>query len=77
MAFPTAVNDQITDSVTRAHTVGGDKALKVIAELIAGIAKGLEGAKQGNNTIEEVSIALEAAEMALHEIVASLATGRE
>ena len=40
MAFPTTVNDQITDSVTQAFTTGGDEALNVIVELMTEIAKG-------------------------------------
>ncbi|MES9947100.1 MAG: hypothetical protein B6D77_05075 [gamma proteobacterium symbiont of Ctena orbiculata] len=77
MAFPTAVNDQITDSVTQAFTTGGDDALNVIAELMAEIAKGLENAKQGYATIDELSDAFENAEVAMHGIVAKLATGRD
>lgn len=77
MAFPTAVNDQITDSVTQAFTTGGDDAINVIAELMAEIAKGLDNAKQGHATIDELSDAFENAEVAMHGIVAKLATGRD
>ena len=77
MAIPTAVNDQITDSVTQAHSAGGDEALTVIANLMVEIAKGLDGAKQGKPTIDDLSDAFENAEVALHSIVAKLSTGRE
>jgi hypothetical protein len=77
MALPTPVNDQITDSVTQVFTSGGDEAVNVIAELMVEIAKGLDGAKQGHATIDELSDAFENAEVALHSIVAKLATGRE
>ena len=74
MSFPTAVNDQITDAVTQAYNAGGDEALSVIQDLMAEIAKGLEGARQGQTTIEDISVAFENAEMAFHGIVAGLAT---
>ncbi|MES9971242.1 MAG: hypothetical protein ABW092_14510 [Candidatus Thiodiazotropha sp.] len=77
MALPTSVNDQITDSVTQAYTTGGDDALNVIAELMSEIAKGLDSAKEGHATIDELSDAFENAEVALHGIVARLATGRD
>ncbi|MCU7844458.1 MAG: hypothetical protein KZQ93_11530 [Candidatus Thiodiazotropha sp. (ex Monitilora ramsayi)] len=77
MAYPTNVNSQITDAVTQAHVAGGDEALNVISDLVAEIVKGLDGAKQGQNTIEDISVAFENAEMALHAIVAKLASGRE
>ncbi len=77
MAFPTAVNDQITDAVTQAHNAGGDEALSVITDLVVNIAKGLDGAKQGEPTIDDLSDAFENAEVALHSIVAKLSTGRE
>lgn len=76
MAFPTSVNNQITDAVTQAHVTGGDEAVTVISGLIAEIGKSLERAKQGQNTMEEISVALENAEVALHEIVAKLAADR-
>ncbi|MCU7853642.1 MAG: hypothetical protein KZQ80_15665 [Candidatus Thiodiazotropha sp. (ex Monitilora ramsayi)] len=77
MAFPTSVNDQITDSVTQAHIAGGDEALTALSDLVAGIVKCLDGAKQGQNTMEEISVTLENAEVALHGIVAKLASDKE
>ncbi|MES9825354.1 MAG: hypothetical protein ABW127_13085 [Candidatus Thiodiazotropha endolucinida] len=77
MSFPTAVNSQITDAVTQAHSAGGDEALSIIAELMEKIAKGLNGARHGETTIDDLSDAFENAEVALHGIVAKLATGRE
>jgi hypothetical protein len=77
MAFPTSVNNQITDAVTQAYSVGGDEALTVISELMTGIANGLHNAKQGHTTMEELSVTIENAEMALHDIVARLATSKE
>ncbi|MCU7796320.1 MAG: hypothetical protein KZQ73_10250 [Candidatus Thiodiazotropha sp. (ex Semelilucina semeliformis)] len=77
MAFPTSINDQITDSVTQVHLAGGDEALTVMSDLVAGIVKCLDGAKQGQNTMEEISVTLENAEVALHGIVARLASGSE
>ncbi|MEW8064980.1 MAG: hypothetical protein AB2794_06575 [Candidatus Thiodiazotropha endolucinida] len=41
------------------------------------IAKGLNGARQGETTIDDLSDAFDNAEAALHGIVAKLATGRE
>lgn len=41
MAFPTSVNDQVTDLITLAHTVGGDAALASIVGLLEVIAHGL------------------------------------
>ncbi len=76
MAFPTAVNSQITDAITQAYTAGGDEALAIISDLVSEIAKGLDDAKRGEATLEDLSVAFENAEMALHGIVASLATGR-
>jgi hypothetical protein len=76
MAFPTQINDQITDAVTQAYNSGGDEALSVISELVSGIATSLVNAKQGHTTMEELSVAIENAEMALHNIIASLATGK-
>jgi len=76
MAFPTAVNSQITDAVTQAHTAGGDEALAIISDLVSEIAKGLDDAKRGHATLEDLSVAFENAEMALHGIVASLASGK-
>jgi hypothetical protein len=77
MAFPTSVNNQITDAVTQAYSAGGDEALTVISELMTGIANGLHNAKQGSTTMEELSVTIENAEMALHDIVARLATSKE
>ncbi|MES9925097.1 MAG: hypothetical protein ABW152_13450 [Candidatus Thiodiazotropha endolucinida] len=77
MSFPTAVNNQITDAVTQAHSAGGDETLSIIAELMEKIAKSLNGARQGETTIDDISDAFENAEVALHGIVAKLATGRE
>lgn len=77
MSLPTAVNSQIIDAVTQAHSAGGDEALSIIAELMEKIAKGLNGARQGETTIDDLSDAFENAEVALHGIVAKLATGRE
>ena len=41
------------------------------------IAQGLDGAKQGSATLEDLSDAFESAEVAMHGIVAKLATGRD
>ncbi len=77
MALTTQVNDQITDAVTQAYTAGGEEAVDVIADLIHGIAQGLDGAKQGHTSLEALSDAFENAEAALHGIVAKLATGND
>jgi hypothetical protein len=77
MAFPTPINSQITDAVTKSYTAGGDEALSVISALMTELANCLEGAKQGSTTIEDLSVAFENAEGALHNIVAKLATGKE
>ena len=74
MGFPTSVNSQITDAVTQAHSAGGDEALTVISALMSEIADSLGSAKQGETTMEQISVALENAEVSLHEIVARLAT---
>ncbi|MEJ2453677.1 MAG: hypothetical protein P8103_05915 [Candidatus Thiodiazotropha sp.] len=76
MAFPTSVNNQITDAVTQAHSAGGEEALTIITELMTEIAKGLQGAKQGHTSIEEISVAFENAEMAFHDLVAKLASDK-
>lgn len=76
MAIPTSVNDQITDAVTQANNAGGDEALLVISELMQGIAKGLDEATQGHNTMDALSVAIENAEIALHDIVARLANDK-
>ncbi|MEW8026254.1 MAG: hypothetical protein AB2792_14790 [Candidatus Thiodiazotropha sp.] len=77
MSSPAAVNSQITDAITLAYSAGGDEALKIIMELMKEIATGLNGAKEGRTTIDDLSDAFENAEVALHAIVAKLATGRE
>jgi hypothetical protein len=77
MSSPAAYNNQIVDSVSMAHSAGGDEALTIIAELVGEIAKSLGGAKQGQTTIDELSDAFENAEVALHGIIAKLATGRD
>jgi hypothetical protein len=77
MSIPTPLDSQITDAVSQAYTAGGDEALCVISDLMKEVAKGLDGAKQGQSTIEDISVAFENAEVAFHEIVARLATGRE
>jgi hypothetical protein len=69
-------SSQITDAVTKAHSAAGDTAITVIAKMLGEIAKSLDGARQGEATIDEISDALECAEVALHSIVARLATGR-
>ncbi|PVV08780.1 MAG: hypothetical protein B6D72_15905 [gamma proteobacterium symbiont of Ctena orbiculata] len=77
MAFPTAINDQITDAVTQVHDSGGDDALTAVAGLMTEIANALNGAKSGETTIDDLADAFENAEVALHVIIADLATGRE
>jgi hypothetical protein len=77
MSSPADNNNQIIDSVTLAHSAGGDEALTIIAELMGEIAKSLDGAKQGQTTIDELSDAFENAEVTLHGIIAKLATGRD
>jgi hypothetical protein len=74
MGFPTSVNSQITDAVTQAYSAGGDEALSVISALMSEIADSLGNAKQGESTMEQISVALENAEVSLHGIVARLAT---
>ena len=74
MGFPTSVNSQITDAVTQAYSAGGDEALSVISALMSEIADSLGSAKQGETTMEQISVALENAEVSLHGIVARLAT---
>jgi hypothetical protein len=76
MAIPTPFDSQITDAISQAYTAGGDEVLSVITDLMKEVAKGLDGAKQGQSTMEDLSVAFENAEVALHEIVARLATGR-
>jgi hypothetical protein len=76
MAIPTPFDSQITDAIAQAYNAGGDEALSVITDLMKEVAKGMDGAKRGQTTIEDLSIAFENAEVALHEIVARLATGR-
>ncbi|MET0071976.1 MAG: hypothetical protein ABW096_18195 [Candidatus Thiodiazotropha sp.] len=41
------------------------------------IAKALNGARSGETTIDDLADAFENAEVALHVIIADLATGRE
>lgn len=77
MAPPTSVNAQITDAVTQAHSVGGDEAVTIISDLLKRIAQGLDGAKQGSASLEELSDAFESAEVAMHDIVAKLAIGKD
>ncbi|MBT3046842.1 MAG: hypothetical protein AB2728_04325 [Candidatus Thiodiazotropha sp.] len=77
MAFPTAINDQITDAVTQVYDSGGDDALTAVAGLITEIANALNGARSGETTIDDLADAFENAEVALHVIIADLATGRE
>lgn len=76
MALPTPVNGQITDSVTRAYTAGGDAALTTIIELLDVIAHGLSDARGGIPTpasksaiADEITYALAKAECELHEIL--------
>ncbi|MEW8506039.1 MAG: hypothetical protein AB2598_05005 [Candidatus Thiodiazotropha sp.] len=76
MAYPTAVDDRITDAVTQVYENGGNDALATVAGLIAEIANVLNGAKSGKTTIDELADAFENAEVALHGIVANIATGR-
>jgi hypothetical protein len=76
MAIPTTANNQIIDSLTQAYTAGGEETLSIVLDLVAEIAKGIDGAKQGQTSIEDLSVALENAEGALHEIVAKLAIGK-
>ena len=77
MGFPTSVNSQITDAVTQAHMAGGDEVLSVISVLMSEIAESLDGAKQGEATMEKISVAFENAEGLLHEIVARLANANK
>jgi hypothetical protein len=78
MSSPTAAtNSQIIDAVTQAHSAGGDEALMIVADLMGEIAQSLHTARQGQPTIDELSDAFENAEVALHGIIAKLATGRE
>jgi hypothetical protein len=77
MSSPATSNNQIINAVTQAHRAGGDAALKIIADLIEEIAQSLDGAKQGQPTIDELSDAFENAEVALHGIIAKLAIGRD
>ncbi|MGD8908494.1 MAG: hypothetical protein PVI92_04035 [Chromatiales bacterium] len=76
MAIRTPFDSQIADAISQAHIAGGDEALSVISDLMKEVAKDLDSAKQGKSTIEDLSIAFENAEVALHEIVARLATGK-
>jgi len=50
MAYPTAVNDQITDSVTQSHAAGGDDALNSISELLEAIAHSLNAVHSGTSS---------------------------
>jgi hypothetical protein len=77
MALTSSVNDQITDAVTQAHEVGGEEAVSIISDLLNNIAQGLNGAKKGHTSLEELSDAFENAEVALHDIVAKLATSKD
>lgn len=52
MAYPTVVNDQITDSVSQAHAAGGDVALNSISELIEVIAHSLNAVHSGTSSSE-------------------------
>jgi hypothetical protein len=72
MALPTSVNNQITDAVTQAHSSGGEEAVTVISDLLQHIAQGLDSAKGGHASLEELSEAFENAEVALHAIAANL-----
>lgn len=77
MSYPEATKSQIIDAISQAHTAGGDITLATIAELLGEIAISLEGAKQGQPTIDDLSDAFENAEVAFHGIIAKLATGRD
>jgi ATP-dependent protease Clp ATPase subunit len=77
MSTPAAINSQIADAVTQAHSAGGDEVLTILSQLMEEVARNLDRAKQGETTIDELSDAFESAEVALHGIVAKLATGRE
>jgi hypothetical protein len=77
MSIPTPLDSQITDAVSQAYSAGGNEALSAISNLIKEVANGLNGAKQGQSTIEDISIAFENAEVILHDIVARLASGRK
>jgi hypothetical protein len=71
-----AMTSQITHSATQAQRAGGDEALSILATLMEEVARGLERAKLGETTIDDLSDAFENAEVAMHTIVAKLATGR-
>lgn len=71
------VNEQITDAVTQAHSVGGAEALNAIAELLNNIARGLNDAQQGHTSLDELSDAFENAEAAFHTLAAKLASGNK
>jgi hypothetical protein len=63
MTFPDVINSKISDAITQAYTAGNTEALTIIAKLMAEIAQSLDAAKQGENSIEELSVAFEEAEM--------------
>jgi hypothetical protein len=77
MSYPTAINSQITDAVTQAHKAGGDETLTILGKLMDEVANSLERASQGEATIGDLSDAFDNAEVAMHTIIAKLATGRE
>jgi hypothetical protein len=77
MSSPAAINSQITDAVIQAHRVAGDESLTILATLMDEIAKSLERASQGETTIDDLSDAFENAEVAMHTIIARLATGKK
>ena len=71
------VNEQITDAVTQAHTIGGAEALNAIADLLNNIARGLNDAQQGHTSLDELSDAFENAEAAFHALAAKLASSNK
>lgn len=78
MAYPTAVNGQITDSVTQAHAAGGDVALTTISELIEVIAHSLNAVGGTSSSeskfgiAENLSSAFAKAESELLEILVKI-----
>jgi F0F1-type ATP synthase membrane subunit b/b' len=72
MSLSADMNNQISSALSEVESNGGDTAVAVVAELLAGIAQSLASAKKGNATMDDLSTSIENAEASLHEIIAEL-----
>ncbi len=72
MSLPGDYDSKISSAAAQIHAAGGDEALTVALDLLAGIAQSLNSAKQGQAAMDDISTSIENAEARLHEIVAEL-----